>query len=91
MVRQIEELRKNGVVIVTGAPADELSKLSPQEVAKALPSTQVHTLDLGYNQIGPAGAVELAKALPTTKLHTLYLYNNQSKNVKYFLLFNDCD
>ena len=35
LVRQIEELRKNGVVIVTGAPADELSKLSPQEVAKA--------------------------------------------------------
>ena len=35
LVRQIEELRKNGVVIVTGAPADELSKLSPEEVAKA--------------------------------------------------------
>jgi hypothetical protein len=45
----------------------------PERFWPYLKGTQVHTLDLGYNRIGDAGAGELAKALPATQVHTLNL------------------
>jgi hypothetical protein len=49
----------------------------PQRFWLYLPATQVHTLDLRWNQTGAAGATELAKALPATRVHTLDLSYNQ--------------
>jgi hypothetical protein len=48
-----------------------------KELWSHLPATQVHTLDLGNNKIGDAGAIELAKALSATRVHTLNLRGNQ--------------
>jgi hypothetical protein len=45
----------------------------PQSFWPYLKRTNIHTLDLGENQIGAAGASELAKALLATRVHTLDL------------------
>jgi hypothetical protein len=48
-----------------------------KELWPYLKGTNVHTLYLGQNNIGDAGAIELAKALPETQMHTLDLSNNK--------------
>ncbi|ACE05560.1 cyclin domain protein F-box protein [Candidatus Amoebophilus asiaticus 5a2] len=47
------------------------------ELARALQGTQVHTLNLRFNEIGAEGAIEVAKALQGTQVHTLDLVYNQ--------------
>jgi Ran GTPase-activating protein (RanGAP) involved in mRNA processing and transport len=42
-----------------------------------LEGTNVHTLDLSYNELGAQGARELAKALTGTQVHTLHLGSNK--------------
>jgi len=47
-----------------------------KELAKALPDTKVHTIDLGNNGIGAEEVKELAKVLPHTKVYTINLSSN---------------
>ena len=46
------------------------------EFAKNLESTNVHTIDLSYNNIRSAAAVDFAKGLQGAKVHTVNLSMN---------------
>ncbi|OJW69800.1 MAG: hypothetical protein BGO68_05780, partial [Candidatus Amoebophilus sp. 36-38] len=49
----------------------------PSSFWSYIPSTQIHTLDLSYNDIGASGVQGLVKVLPNTQIHTLNLRYNQ--------------
>ena len=68
-----ELLEKEGVDL-SGERIDDEMAIA---IAKVLPSTKIHTLDLHRNNIGDGGAESLARVLPSTKIHTLNVSNNE--------------
>ena len=69
-----DELLEKKEVGLSGKSIDDEIAVA---IAKVLPSTKIHTLDVSYNHIDAKGAESLSRVLPSTKIHTLILgYND---------------